>query len=318
MSSGSVVPATDVTTPVPQAIFDTVVEASNCSAATDKLACLRTTDYTTFLNAVNSVPPITSYQSLDFSYLPRGDPGDDFFPTSPEIPLLAGQITMLPIIIGDQEDEGPLFSIPQANVTNNDELIDYLTTYFRSNPNAREYVEGLVANYPDQPQTGQPAGSPFRTGSLNNIYPEFKRLAAVLGDLTFTLVRRIYIHTLQSLGNNNDHPIYSYLSTYLHALPVLGTFHGSDIVFSYGLLGDENPITESVQTYFVNFVNHLNPNGASGSGNVSALEWPAWSDLGNQTAQMLEFGALENGVIGDDFREAAYTYLSENWEEFRL
>ncbi|KAJ8606319.1 hypothetical protein MRB53_041070 [Persea americana] len=309
MDSGSVIPAEDVSTPKAQSIFDTVVASAGCSSASDKLSCLRGVSYTTFLNAVSSVPPLTSYSSLDLSYLPRPDPGDDFFSQSPEIPLESGQIAKLPIIIGDQEDEGTLFALNQANITTNDDVITYLTTYFPTNPNARSDVTTLVSNYPNQPLLGQPAGSPFNTSSANNLYPQFKRLAAILGDVVFTLSRRIYLHNLPSTL-----PRWSYLSSYLHTLPILGTFHGSDIIYAYGLLGDEDPITELVQTYYVRFVNSLDPNGGNGT-----ATWPAWSDADGQTPQLLNFLAEgKTEIIEDNFREGAYEYLVGNESQFRV
>lgn len=65
-----------------------------------------------------------------------------------------------------------------------------------------------MSYYPDQPLLGQPAGSPFNSGALNNIYPQFKRLAAVLGDTTFTLTRRSYLSTVAS-----EVKAWSYLNT---------------------------------------------------------------------------------------------------------
>lgn len=106
MNSGSVIPATDVSSPKPQAVYDKVVASSPCAGTADTLSCLRGLDYATFLRAVSSVPGIFSYRSLDLSYLPRPDPGDSFFSESPELSLQAGRYVKIPTIIGDQEDEG--------------------------------------------------------------------------------------------------------------------------------------------------------------------------------------------------------------------
>lgn len=106
MNSGSIIPATDVSSPKPQAVYDKVVASSPCAGSADTLTCLRGLDYATFLRAVSSVPGIFSYRSVDLSYLPRPDPSDNFFPQSPEVPVQAGQYAKVPVIIGDQEDEG--------------------------------------------------------------------------------------------------------------------------------------------------------------------------------------------------------------------
>ncbi|KAK4629226.1 putative secreted lipase [Fulvia fulva] len=305
MDSGSIIPAQQVTTQKPQAVFDTVVENAGCSAATDRLACLRSLDYTTFLNAANSVPGIFSYRSVDLAYLPRPDSGDNFFPESPDIAINAGRFTKVPVIIGDQEDEGTLFSLVQGNITTNDQLVTYLASYFPDNANANGDIRTLLTTYPNQPILGQPAGSPFRTAGLNNIYPQFKRLAAVLGDITFTLTRRVYLSVVGPQVKS-----WSYLSTYLYGTPILGTFHGSDVIFAYGLAGP-SPITDSIQTYFVNFVNNLDPNvGATGQ-----TLWPQWQ---SGKSQLLNFEALRNSLLADDFRQASYQDLAASQTEFRI
>lgn len=108
----------------------------------------------------------------------------------------------VPVIIGDQEDEGTLFSLFQLNITTNAQLIDYLTPFFPANPNARQAVTGLLAQYPDQPFLGQPANSPFRTGGLNSLYPQYKRIAAVLGDVS---VLRGVIRRTHNSDDPSDH-----------------------------------------------------------------------------------------------------------------
>ena len=308
MDSGSIVPATDVTSSKPQAIYDAVVGNAGCGGASNALQCLRDADYDTFLNAVTAVPGIFSYRSLDLSYLPRPDAGDDFFSQSPEDAIDAGNFAKVPVIVGDQEDEGTLFSLVQSNITTNDELIQYLASYFPANPNALADVADLVANYPDQALLGQPAGSPFNTGVLNNIYPQFKRLAAVLGDVTFTLTRRVYLESL-----NGQVPCWSYLSTYLYGTPVLGTFHGSDILVAYGTSNDLNVPTTSVQTYFINFANALDPN--NGGVDAPLIQWPQWAI---EEPDLLNFRALRNTITLDNFRKKASDYLGANKGSFKI
>ncbi|PPJ50816.1 hypothetical protein CBER1_06504 [Cercospora berteroae] len=307
MSSGSIIPAGPVTGTKSNAVYNTVVNAAGCSSAANKLACLRALPYEQFLNAANSVPGILSYQSVDLAYLPRPDPADNFFSASPEAAVNNNAFARVPILVGDQEDEGTLFSlVPSANVTTNAQVTKYLADYFRpNNPNADRDVADLLRNYPDQPLLGQPAGSPFRTAGLNSITPQFKRLAAVLGDITFTLTRRVYLLTIQPKGIKS----WTYLSTYLYGTPVLGTLHGSDIVFYFGLLGDNNPITSRIQTYFLSFVNHLDPNTARGN----QIAWPEWTPT---SRSMLNFQAAGNQLIKDDFREAAAQDLLASQTEF--
>lgn len=106
MDSGSMVPATDSSSPKPQAIFDRVSSVAGCSTASDQLACLRALSQEDFQTAVTSVPGLFSYSSLDLSYLPRPDPTSDFFALSPDAAAEAGLFAKIPIIVGDQQDEG--------------------------------------------------------------------------------------------------------------------------------------------------------------------------------------------------------------------
>lgn len=294
MDSGSAVPSTDVSTERPQAIYDTVVKNAGCASSSDTLSCLRSLPYQQFLSAANSVPGIFSYRSLDLSYLPRYDPESSFFPASPS--LNSGNITQVPLILGDQEDEGTFFSLVLSNVTTTSKLVTYLKSYF---PLAsREDIQGLVDTYPVNPS----AGSPFRTGPLNEIYPQFKRIAAILGDVTFTLTRRAVLSSLSTRFPST--PTYSYLSSYFYGTPVLGTFHSSDTTVAY----NPAPLPESfnaIATYYIGFVNGGDPNKLIAS-TPGLPTWPKWNA---NSPQLLNFRAADNGIIPDDFRGQSYQYL---------
>ena len=305
MDSGSVIPADDVKAPQAQNVFNTVAANAGCSGSSDVLACLRSADYTTFLNAANSVPGILSYRSLDLSYLPRPDPGNSFFSQSPEVSVQNGAFTKVPIIIGDQEDEGALFALFQSNITNNAELITYLSTYFPGNANAASDVTGLVANYPND--FGQ-AGSPFRTSVANEIYPQYKRLAAILGDITFTLSRRVYLDHVSS-----QVPAWSYLSSYFYGTPILGTFHGSDLIYAYADLGPLTVPTQTIQSHYIAFVNGLDPNDAGSE--PPLIDWPQYT---TSNPQLLNLLVASNTLIPDTFRMSASNYLSSKISSFRV
>ena len=301
MNSGSIAPALPVDSPKPQAIFDQVASKAGCGSAEDKAACLRAVPYQNFLEAANSVPAILSYSGLDISYCPRPDPTDNFFPVSPDEAVAKGAFAKVPIIIGDQEDEGTLFSLVQSNITNTADLVGYLQTYF---PLAtQDQVEGLVATYPDSVSEG----SPFNTGLFNEIYPEFKRLAAILGDASFTLSRRIYLsYVSQSVKS------WSYLSSYLYGTPGLGTFHGSDIVEIFFDIPNPVPHT-TILSYYISFINTQDPNSYLTLNTLT--QWPQWT---NNNPELLNFQALINIVINDDFRQSSYEFLSNAAGAFRL
>jgi carboxylesterase type B len=299
MNSGSVVPAEPVDSAKAQVVYDLVVSKAGCASASDTLACLRSVDYSTYLNAANSVPGILSYSTVSLSYLPR--PDGTALTASPDLLIAAGKYAKVPFIVGDQEDEGTLFGLFTANLTSPNDITKYLsTTFFPSTDTS--VIKGLVDTY----QTTIEDGSPFRTLLLNNWYPQFKRISAILGDITFTLTRRIFLSTATTTFP--DVPSWSYLATYDYGTPLLGTFHGSDILqVFYGVL--PNNAAKSIRGYYFSFVHHLDPNVDSGF-----AEWPQWSG----GKQLMTFGANANSMQKDDFRSDSYEYLKGSVAEFYI
>lgn len=308
MNSGSIVPADPVDCPKGQEIYDTVVARSGCGGAADTLNCLRNLPYETFLEAANSVPAILSYSSVALSYLPR--PDGVALTDSADRLVKAGKYAAVPMIIGDQEDEGTLFSLFQKNVTTTSRLEDYLRGYFFHGATAQQ-VKGLVSQY--SPLIS--AGSPFGSGLFNEIYPGFKRLAALLGDIVFTLTRRVFIE--YAIAANPNVPVWSYLASYNEGTPILGTFHGSDLLqVFYGIL--PNYASKSIQNFYANFVYNLNPNDASGGTSAKSKvkeNWPTWN---TKDKRLIQFFNNRNGYLKDDFREGAKQYIAANIDALHI
>lgn len=300
MNSGSVVPANPVDGTKGQAVYDAVVDAAGCSGKADTLACLRNVSFDKFMAASSALPGIFSYDSLALAYVPR--PDGTALPLSPELLVEQGKFAKVPFIVGDLEDEGRLFSQVQPNITTQPEVINYLhNIYFPDVPRSR--VAGLVNTYPNLPA----AGSPFRTGATNEVHPEYKRLAAILGDITFTITRRVFLTLAQAAAPNL--PSYSYLASYLHGTPLLGTFHGSDILVVYGTLPGLPATT--FQSYYISFFNHLDPNTSK---MASLPTWPLWTKSKN----LVNIRQLSNGIIPDNFRSASFKYLSNPANVLRI
>ncbi|KAH8432498.1 putative extracellular lipase [Aspergillus melleus] len=300
MNSGGAVPADPVDSAKGQAVYDKVVDYAGCDSASDTLECLRGLDYTDFLNAANSVPGLLSYHSVALSYLPR--PDGKVLTDSPDVLGKQGKYAKVPFIIGDQEDEGTLFALFQSNITTTDDLVGYFEKYFFHGASKAQLKE-LVSTY----SSISTDGSPFRTGIFNNWYPQFKRLAAILGDLTFTLTRRALLKFAHDA--HPDVPSWSYLSSYDYGTPVMGTFHGSDILqVFYGIL--PNYASRSIHTYYFSFVYDLDPNARRGN----FMEWPQWSE----DQQLMNFRANSGRLLKDDFRSEAYQFILDNVDSFHI
>lgn len=98
----------------------------------------------------------------------------------------------------DCDDEGTLFALSDLNITSvllsarphegipltnctystEADLRKYITTFYMPHATSAELDE-LMQLYPQDPTQG----SPFGTGDFNELSPQFKRLAALLGDL---------------------------------------------------------------------------------------------------------------------------------------
>lgn len=297
MDSGSIVPADPVDCPKGQVVYDTVVREGGCSGASDTLECLRALPYEKFLDAANSVPGFLGYQSVALSYLPR--PDGTVLPDSPDVLATQGRYAAVPMINGDQEDEGTIFTLFTSNVTTTQDLLEYLATYYFSSATT-EQLNALLDTYPQDITQG----SPFRTGILNEVYPQFKRISALLGDLVFTLSRRGFLEVTNAI--NPSVPSWSYLASYNYGTPFLGTFHGSDLLQVFFGIYD-NYAARSIRTYYYNFLYNLDPNVGYGS----YPDWPQWKDTGSGN-QLVQFYALSQNYLADDFRNDSYAFIREN------
>ncbi|KAF2968037.1 hypothetical protein GQX73_g5543 [Xylaria multiplex] len=295
MNSGSIVPADRLDCSRCQDIYDKVVKSAGCSGSKDTLQCLRDADYDTFLNAANSVPGALSYTSVALSYLPR--PDGVALPDSPDVLARNGQYAAVPMIIGDLEDEGTLFSLFQSNITTEAKLIDYLSTVF-----FQKATRNQVAEYVGTYSSALSAGSPFRTGILNSPYSQFKRLAAILGDAVFTLTRRLFLEIATEV--NPSVPSWSYLGSYNYGTPILGTFHGSDILqVFYGIL--PNHASKAFQSYYFSFLYTMDPNNGAPAGTKT---WPQWKE----GKQLMNIYNTFSTLLKDDFRSASSEWLGKN------
>jgi carboxylesterase type B len=301
MHSGSIVPADPVDSPKAQAVYDTVVAEANCAESYDTLACLRRVDYDTFVQATTSVPSFESYHSMALSYLPR--PDGEVLVDSPEVLVQSGKYAAVPLIIGDQEDEGTLFSFLQTNVSDTATLVEYLSSAFTGA--TKSELQVLVDMYEESPS----AGSPFRAGFAGEVYPGFKRLAALQGDVGFNLVRRAVLYDASKV--HPSVPVWSYLSSDFHGTPILGTSHGSELAAFFG--GPQNFASLARFYYYTNFAYDLDPN-ESGSADEKYLYWPKWTEA----EQLLNLFKDNSSLLTDNFRSNSYEWIAANLKLLHL
>lgn len=170
-------------------------------------------------------------QSFNIAFGPRTD--GVFFSDVPTKLVLQGSVANIPFVTGavyiilpfslkltkvdfpgDCDDEGTQFGPSTLNITSvipsipcNMMLITdiysttaQLRTYFHDNylPQSQlSEVDSVLTSYPDDGTQG----SPFDTGILNEITPQYKRIAAILSDLAFQGPRRAFLNELSSKQN---------------------------------------------------------------------------------------------------------------------
>ena len=140
-----------------------------------------------------------------------------------------------------------------------------------------------------------------------NIYPEFERLAVILGDWEFNFMSRLLLESLPGTI-----PAWSYLSTYADDTPFLGTYHDTDLPYIYY---NTNNVSTSIRASWISFVNSLDPNNYAPTTPTGYLtHWSTWQEK----KQSLEFGSQSTTLMDDNARSASYEYIRTRLATLRL
>ncbi|KAJ6529373.1 sterol esterase [Mycena capillaripes] len=295
--SGS--PITTRTVADGQSDYDALVSANNCSDSKDTLECLRRVPLDAFTATVDNTTNVFSFSSMNIIWRPRVD--GDVIVQDPLVSVAEGKYAKVPIVTGDADDEGTDFSLSNTNITTNEEFLAYIHSNYLPNATPAEIAK-LGVLYPDDPAQG----SPFGTGTANQLTPEYKRLAAFQGDYMFTGARRFFLEYTSKTQN-----AWSWVNKRGKSTPFLGAFHGSDISIWF-------PSAPANATDFVpvdalvNFINTLDPNRSSGKHtNASDVFWPKWSAPSSDGSPSL-LTLSDPGVVvvgSENFRSDAIRYL---------
>ncbi|KAJ7166861.1 sterol esterase [Mycena filopes] len=274
--------------------YDELIAANNCTQAKDTLECLRKAPFDTFMASVNHTTNVFSFSSAQNIWRPRVD--GEIVVQNPLLSVLEGRYAKVPIITGDMDDEGTLFSLSNTNITTNDEFLAYIhSNYLPTSTPAQIAQIGTL--YPDDPTQG----SPFSTGLANQLTPQFKRLAAFQGDYEFIGPRRFF---LEHASKTQD--AWSWLIKRGKSTPFVGAAHGSDTAIWFP--APNSPTTDFVPAdALVNFINKLDPNHSSNS----TVLWPRWKTPavdGAPSLLTLSDPSVVN-VTSENFRVDAIEFL---------
>ncbi|KAJ6601930.1 Alpha/Beta hydrolase protein, partial [Mycena vulgaris] len=310
MESGSVIPTQDDIAGQPY--YDPIMNQTGCTNASDTLACLRTVPYQTLLAAVNQTPSAFSYMSLK---LPFGPWTDGVFLTENAQDLLAnGEFTKHQLciaFINVSNRTTLLFSLSNSNITTSGETLEYMKLVWF--PDASDdQIATIGTLYPDDLSMG----SPFNTGILNALTPEYKRLAAFQGDVFFHAPRKNMLSVTDGAVSH-----WSCLYVRGKATPILGASHGTAVAEWVGIPGGLLNLPGDFQGTDcpLNFVNNLDPSVFSNPSTAAAamsstIFWPQYT-AANETLLTFQDGLAPLALTRDDFRSAPIAFLEAlSWQ----
>ncbi|KZV65482.1 alpha/beta-hydrolase [Peniophora sp. CONT] len=261
-----------------QTFFDEFASDAGCIGSVGSIAvfdCLRNASLADIRSAIAKSRTLFDYASLSLAWQPRADGA--FLTDNAQRLVLNGSVADVPFVIGNDDDEGTLFSLANSNITTEDELREYLQQYYFPTANAST-LDSILAAYPEDPTLG----SPFDTGANNSITPEYKRIAAMLGDYVLQAPRRFLL--TERPGNASA---YSFLYKRGKDTPYLGAAHGTDLnIFQPGDLMDA----------LINFATNLNPNGPT------LIDWPSYTAENPALFTFIDGNATTQVITEDTYR----------------
>ncbi|KAJ7630305.1 carotenoid ester lipase precursor [Roridomyces roridus] len=288
MQSGS--PLTSPSVVDGQADYDGLVAATGCSHARSTLGCLKQVPFESLMAAINETANVFSFSSLNIVWRPRVD--GDVLVGDPLVSVAKGQFSKVPLLSGDSDDEGTMFTLPLLNITTSAEAMSYLHSNYLPTATASQMAQ-IERLYPDDPAQG----SPFDTGTANQLSPQYKRLAAFQGDIMFIGPRRWFLEHA-SLTQNT----WSWINKRFKTASELGSAHSSDGAIWF----PSNSTTDfTAPDALINFINTLDPNVGS-----SRLFWPKWSTTGGRSLLTFSDPNVVN-ITAETFRTEAIGYLNQ-------
>ncbi|KAJ7112034.1 carotenoid ester lipase precursor [Mycena crocata] len=285
-----------------QQYYDQIVAATNCTAAADTLDCLRSVPFDSLFASINQTPDYFSYKGLSLVWSPSVD--GDIILQNPAVSVAQGAYAKIPLLTGDDDDEGTVFSFSSFNVTTENGFLQFLRDVYFPQATA-DQISRVAALYPQDPTQG----SPFGTGTDNQLTPQYKRIAAFVGDFFFQAPRRAFLQHASKTQNT-----WSWLNK-RDKLPSCGTFHTA----SMGLFFAPNiasPSDNVAVNALINFINTLDPNPPATSAAFppnSTVFWPKYeTPSADGSTSLLTFtDPLARNITADTYRTNAMQSITD-------
>ncbi|KAJ7742577.1 extracellular triacylglycerol lipase precursor [Mycena metata] len=239
----------------------------------------------------------------EFPWDPVIDGPGGIIPDLPSVLFKRGQFAKLPFISGTN-----LGTRGDITINSTEEILESLVVMASPSVSASKLesaVETVLGMYPDIPALG----SPFNTG--NNTFglsSQYKRTAAIGGDIDFTSQRRFWIETAANAGVKT----FGYLFTQPQPTlpPSFGISHGSEIPYVYGAPADTSAsailISRLMTDYWVSFATSLTPNDGLG------IPRPEWTQFTPQNKAVIQLNGANVTMIPDDFRAEQMAFINSD------
>jgi len=273
------------------------------------LDCLRAVPYETLRAAIGGTPGLLSTRGINLTWWPSID--GEFITKSMKQMAADGELPKVPLIAGNVQDEGTFGSLYLTHLKTNQDFVEYVKSNYLEAA-SDEQMAAVAAAYPEDPAYGSPYGS----GQKFILSPQWKRIAALQGDLHNQAPRRFLLEMMARHQPN----VWGYLYARNKDWPYLGSVHGGELQDFFGTgVGPDFQATDAI----INFVDHLDPNApalqphhnATVAKSFSSLRWPRWTEAAYDQPgkpQILLFGdSHELSIITDDYRDGAMRLLND-------
>ncbi|KAJ1337383.1 acetylcholinesterase [Microdochium nivale] len=297
-----------------QPTYNKIVAGVNCTDAADTLACLRTVPYDKLYPLIDPAlyPGPGWYPTVDGDIMPQ-------FPTS----LYAqGRFAHVPHMYGTNSDEGT--GNAEYGINTEAELRSYLLTALGFGYPA-SVVDRILQLYPDDPAQGIPLDTGLETFEDMGRGKQFKRLAAIVGDIFYHGPR---LAEVRAYAQHNPDSTYVYrfnTREYRPAKtaadgtvvpaglsdPFEGVAHAAELPFVFnnpdglGPFPEYRALSDDMSGMWINFVNGGNPNGKG------LPQWPRYADGPKGKNLVLQTKSQGGFYVEDDtYRLQGREYLS--------
>ncbi|KAL0947591.1 hypothetical protein HGRIS_013680 [Hohenbuehelia grisea] len=287
-----------------QAFVAAVPQCASFAGTTNSFACLQSvTNSSVLLQAAQTAAVVSGEE---FPWDPTIDGPGGLMPDIPSRLFAKGKFARLPFISGTNLDEGTVFS--PSNVNSTEQVRQAIIASFTPSPLGPESLSNaadrLLELYPDVPALGSPFGTGNETFGLSS---QFKRIAALQGDLGFHSQRRFWTQTAANAGVKTFGYHFTDPQT---GSPQDGVSHGSEVFYVYGALALTGGTPSAIKLssvmidYWVSFATSLDPN--DGKGNPR----PNWEQYTPKNKAVIQLNGANTTMIPDTYREEQISFIN--------